>query len=114
METLYHLAWRGYPALALAFGGLARVIYAVVCECATPRARFGTDARLLSLLQEFRLAVIGLTLVGIAAAWYWHIPALLAIAVLIGAGETFEATNDITMISQAVHASRHRADATLR
>jgi hypothetical protein len=52
--------------------------------------------------------VIGLELIGIAAGWYWHVPAILAIAILIGAGEVFETTNDITAIEQAVRLSPSR------
>jgi hypothetical protein len=109
METLYHLSWREYPALALAVLGIIFAAYAVRGErVAIKRYRFGTDQRLLTLLRDFRRAVIGLELVGIAAGWYWHVPALLAIAILVGAGETFEATNDIFAIEQALRLSHAR------
>ena len=109
METLYRLSWREYPALSLAILGVVLVACAVRDEReATRRYRFGTDPRLIALLRDFRRAVIGLELIGIAAGWYWHVPAILAIAILIGAGEVFETTNDITAIEQAVRLSPSR------
>ena len=106
METLYHLSWRAYPALALAVLGFALTIWAVRGEReAMGRYRFGTDRRLIALMRDFRRAVIGLELVGIAAGWYWQVPAILAIAIILGAGETFETTNDIIAIEQAVRLS---------
>jgi regulator of protease activity HflC (stomatin/prohibitin superfamily) len=110
MEQLYYLSWREYPALALAILGVVLAAWAVQGERqAMQRYRFGTDRRLITLLRDFRRAVIGLALIGIAAGWYWHVPVFLAIAILLGAGETFEATNDIFNIERAVRLSP-RAD----
>ncbi len=112
MESLYHLSWRGYPALALAVVGIVLVVRAGWGERkAVQRYRFGTDARLLTLIRDFRHMVIGLALGGIAAAWYWQIAWLLAVAVILGAGETFETSNDIAALTQAERQSRRRADA---
>ncbi len=112
MGALYHLSWRGYPALALAVVGIVLVVRAGWGERkAVQWYRFGTDARLLTLIRDFRHAVIGLAFAGIAAAWYWQIPWLLAVAVILGAGETFETSNDIAALTQAERQSRRRADA---
>lgn len=110
METLYHLSWRGYPALMLAVVGIGLMARAVGGErVAIQRYRFGTNARLVTLIRDFRHAVIGLALAGIAAAWYWQIPWLLAVAVILGAGETFETSNDIAALTQAERQSHRRA-----
>lgn len=61
------------------------------------------------MIRDFRHAVIGRALVEIAAAWYWQIPWLLAVAVILGAGETFETSNDIAALTQAERLSRRRA-----
>lgn len=110
MAMLYHLSWRAYPALALAVVGVILAAWAVRGEReAMKRYRFGTDRRLITLLRDFRRAVIGFELMGIAVGWYWQVPVFLAIAILLGAGETFETTNDIIAIETALRLSL-RAD----
>jgi hypothetical protein len=41
-------------------------------------------------MEGFRATIIGLALVGIGAAWIWHLPWLLAISLAVGGGETME------------------------
>jgi len=54
------------------------------------RAVRGDAAQLVPLMEGFRAAIIGLALVGIGAAWIWHLPWLLAISLAVGGGETIE------------------------
>lgn len=109
MATLYHLAWREYPTLALAILGLALLARAVRnARIAARHRRVGTDAHSLALMRAFRGAVIGLALAGVAAGWQWHIPWLLAVAVVVGMGETVESSADVVALEQAERLPRHR------
>jgi hypothetical protein len=50
----------------------------------------GDAAQLVPLMEGFRATIIGLALVGIGAAWIWHLTWLLAISLAVGGGETLE------------------------
>lgn len=112
METLYHLPWRGYPALALVLLGVALMIRAFRGDReAARRHRFGTDARSLAAMRAFRRAVIGLACIGVAAGWHWQVPWLLALALAIGFEETFESSIDVAALEQAEQRHRPRTNA---
>jgi hypothetical protein len=96
MEVLMDLSWRLYVALplmvlgtALAAWGIKRGLNGLIC------ALRGDSARLVTLMEGFRLAIVGLALTGVGAAWTWHLPWLLALSLVIGAGETLESSIDI-------------------
>jgi hypothetical protein len=91
MELSVHLSWRLYLALPLmalgaAFAvwgakrGLKGLLYAVR----------GDSAQLVPFMEGFRATIIGLALVGIGAAWIWHLTWLLAISLAVGGGELLE------------------------
>lgn len=90
MEALYDLAWRGYPAALMTLLGAvltvrgARLLIGSVCRSSQAA---GTDEM---YLLGFRLSIWGLSLVGVAAAWTWQIPWLLAVALVICFEETIE------------------------
>jgi hypothetical protein len=65
----------------------------------------GAAVQLIPLMEGFRACIIGLALVGIGAAWVWHLPALLVLVLAIGRGEVFE-------MSRILFALRHGADRT--
>jgi hypothetical protein len=50
----------------------------------------GDAGQLVPLMEGFRTCIIGLALVGIGAAWIWHLPVLVPLSLAIGAGETME------------------------
>ena len=94
MDALFDLSWRGYPAalLMLLGAGLAvRGLRTIVHSLRGPIA-------LLTGIQGFRIAVIGLALAGIGVAWLWHLPWLLAIAVGVDAEETLESSTYIAVL----------------
>jgi hypothetical protein len=93
MEPLIDLSWRWYVAFPLMLLGTVLVAWGgkngLIC------ALRGDSARLVNLMEGFRLLVIGLALTGIGAAWAWHMPWLLALSLVIGGGEILESSIDI-------------------
>ena len=92
MEVLWDLSWRVYPAASIAVAGLW------LLRCGLPRLVTGIRLRgrrpedLLTGVRGFRRSVLGLALLGLAAAWVWHVPWLLAAALVIGLEETWESS----------------------
>ena len=56
------------------------------------RAVRGNSSRLTSWIQGFRLFIIGLAIVGIGAAWWWHLLWILVISLAIGGEEVLESS----------------------
>ena len=91
METLVHLSWRLYLAVPLMTLGAAGAVWGANRGLqGLLRAVRGDAAQLVPLMEGFRATIIGLALVGIGAAWIWHLPWLLAISLAVGGGETME------------------------
>jgi hypothetical protein len=103
MERLWSIAvdapWRAYPAAALALLGLALVIRGLWFGAAgrPGMVRQGRDAY--AWIRCFQLAVGGLALLGLAAAWVWQQPWLLAIALVVLGEELFETSRILTAIN---------------
>jgi hypothetical protein len=58
--------------------------------------------QLIPVMEGFRACIIGLALVGIGAAWVWHLPVLLVLALAIGGGETFAASRMLCALRRGV------------
>jgi hypothetical protein len=91
IDTLAHLSLRLYLAFPLmvlgailAVWGAKRGLQGLLC------AVRGDAAQLVPFIEGFRATMIGLALVGIGAAWIWHLPLLLILSLAIGGGETLE------------------------
>lgn len=105
MERLWLMVvdapWRAYPAAALALVGL--VLVARGLWFGTGRhpglLRQGRDAY--AWIRGFQVAVGGLALVGIAAAWWWRQPWLLAAALGILGEEMLETSRILTALNRA-------------
>ncbi len=89
-ETLAHLIWRGYPATGLMlFGACLTASAWRRCRTAWPRPLVDTMQPLL-WLRGFRLAIVGLAVIGTGAAWLWQIAWLLVLSLVVVAEETLE------------------------
>jgi hypothetical protein len=104
MEDLMHLSWRLYVALPLMVLGTALAVWGInkgrnglIC------ALRGDTTHLVTLMEGFRLSIIGLALTGIGAAWVWHLTWLLALSLVIGGGETLESSIDIFALRRWSH-----------
>jgi hypothetical protein len=95
MEWLVESDWRQLPAAALmAVGGLLAIIGARRQVDGITRP-IGDPAKGLTWMRGFRRTIIGLAILGIGAAWMWQAPWLLALSLIIGAGEVSESSLDV-------------------
>jgi len=94
MHALATLAWRAYPATGMIAWGLWFVLAGLRrCRAAWPAA--GGLMQPAAWMRGFRVAIVGLALAGVGAAWLWQIAWLLVAALLIGFGELLESSLDI-------------------
>jgi hypothetical protein len=100
LDALVDLPWRAIPSLLIAAGGLLLVLRGV--RMAWGWSRYRDPARNLAFIRGFRLAVVGLALAGIAAAWTWHLGWLLALALIIGIGELLESSLDAWAVRRGI------------
>jgi hypothetical protein len=84
--------WPALPIALLVVLGLGLVVEAIDAQIKAAGVPWSTSARLLTWLRGFRLAIIGLALVGIALAWLWGETWLLVLSICIAGEETFETT----------------------
>jgi hypothetical protein len=104
MEALIHLSWRWYLVVLLMAGGTALAVWGVHRGGKGLRSAVrGDSAQLIPFMEGFRAFAIGLALVGIGAAWGWHLPVLLVVALLIGGGETFETSLILFALRYGAH-----------
>src|SRR5687768_11376736 len=91
IDTLINLSWRLYLAVPLmALGAMLAVQAARRGRPALLCTVRGDASQLVPLMQCFRTTVIGLAIVGIGAAWTWHLTWLLIVSLAIAAGESME------------------------
>jgi len=99
MET-WDLAWRGYPAALLAALGAVLTVRGFGWLWASFRRPRSEPDNALTFMRGFRLAIWGLTALGVAAAWHWQLGWLLAIALVIGGEETLETSVAIAVMER--------------
>lgn len=91
MDTLVNLSWRLYLVLPLMALGGAMAVWGTRRGFSGLRcAVHGDAAQLLAFIVGFRTTIWGLALMGIGAAWLWHLTWLFIISLAIGCGETLE------------------------
>ena len=95
MDVLIDLEWRIYPVGVMAVAGVATLMLGTRLLTARLRVK---PADMIGFVTGFRLAVIGLTLVGLAASWNWHITWLFVLAVVFGAEEILESTTHLAIL----------------
>ena len=104
MELVVHLSWRLYLALPLmALGVVIAIRGAKRARPALVSAVRGDPSRLVTLMQGFRATVIGLALVGIGAAWIWHLTWLFIVSLAIACGESLETFLVIYALRHGAH-----------
>lgn len=98
MDTLVALPWRAYPSWMLIVAGLTLATWSVRHGIAAARREARDPRRALALLQGFRIAIVGLALAGLGAAWCWQLGWLLGLSLIIGGEELLESTVVITAL----------------
>ena len=93
--------WRTYPAAALALLGLALLLRGLWFGSAGSPGllRQGRDA--FAWIRCFQVAVGGLALVGVAAAWVWRQPWLLVVALGILGEELLETSRILIALKRS-------------
>jgi hypothetical protein len=99
LTPLIDAQWRIYPASALALVGLALVARGLWFGFAGSKGLL-RERDALGWMRGFRLAVVGLCLVGIAVAWGWHILWLFVAALGIMGEELLETTVIIEVLKR--------------
>ena len=106
METLVNLSWRLYLILPLmALGAVCAVRGAQQGLPGLRRAVHGDSTQLVPFVKGFRATIWGLALIGIAAAWLWHLTWLFIISLAIGCGETLETFLILFALRHGAHLS---------
>jgi hypothetical protein len=104
LETLVSLSWRWYLALLLmVVGAICAVWGAKRGWKGLLGATRGNSAQLVPFMQGFRAFAIGLALVGLGAAWAWHLPWLLVLSLAMGGGETLETSLILFALRHGAH-----------
>ncbi len=97
MSEWFAAPWRVYPAAAMmAAGGLfaLRGVRAKMRRAAELKDPW----KAYELMQGFRFAVIGLSIAGLGAAWFWSIGWLAALSLIIGGEELLESSFAIAAV----------------
>ena len=95
MDVLIDLEWRIYPVSVMAVAGVATLMLGIRLLTAKLRE---TPADMIGVVAGFRIAVIGVTLVGLAVSWNWHMTWLFVLAVVFGAEEILESTTHLAIL----------------
>jgi hypothetical protein len=104
MTDLLNLAWRAYPAALLIALGLIGAVWSGRRGVLRAR-RLRDPERALAIMQGFRLAIAGLALAAIGAAWWWELGWLFGLALVIGGEELLESTVVIAALKHGPRAS---------
>lgn len=86
------------PVLMLA--GAAMAVWAIRRAAAEMRRAPRDPARAFALLRGFRRAMIGLCVMALGIGWFWQLPTVVGLALIIGFEETLESS---TMIAAVKH-----------
>jgi hypothetical protein len=90
MDAIVDLSWRAYPPGAIAaFGLLASARGLALLVQGWRRSVWDRDKNLV-WMTGFRLTIVGLAVVALAAAWQWQQLWVLLIALAIAGEETLE------------------------
>ena len=92
MATLIDLSWRLYLASALIGLGAVFLFAGIRLEVEGIRRPTGDSSKMVTVIRGFRIAVIGLSLAGLGAAWNWHITWLFVLSLIFGDEEVLESS----------------------
>ena len=92
MEALTDLSWRVYPGSALMALGAAILLSGIRLEVEGIRLPSGDSMKMITVIRGFRIAVIGVALAGLGAAWTWNIMWMFVLALVFGGEELLESS----------------------
>jgi hypothetical protein len=100
MEWLVDASWREYPAAVVMLAGGIVALIGARCQADGITRPISDPAKAITWMRGFRQTVLGLAVLGTAAAWLWQAPWLLALSLIIGAGEIFESSLDVWALTK--------------
>ena len=92
MEFLTELSWKMYPSFAMMAIGLAVLLRGASVARRGLSSLMSDPTRMHRFVIGFRVAVIGITIAGLGAAWNWDILWLFVLSLIFGAEELVEST----------------------
>ena len=108
MDALVNLEWRIYPASVTMALGAGLLLLGVRNGPAGTRLPTGHSDKMITVIQGFRVSVIGVALAGVGAAWAWHIVWLLVLSLVFGGEELLESTTHISILKRTLLPARPR------
>lgn len=100
MEWLVDAPWKDNPAAILMALGTLIAVVGTRRQATGIMMPTGASAKAVTWMRGFRQTIAGLALLGIGAAWLWQAPWLLALSLVIGAGEIFESSLDVWALTR--------------
>jgi hypothetical protein len=91
---------RTYPAAILMALGTLIAVLGTRRQADGILRPMGDPAKAVTWMRGFRQTIAGLAVLGIGAAWLWQAPWLLALSLIIGAGEIFESSLDVWALTK--------------
>ena len=105
MTVFAELSWRAYPAALLIVIGLAVAAWSI--RRAVRLALRSRDPwRALAIMRGGRVAIVGLAVAAVGAAWWWQSAPLFGLALVIGGEELLESTVVIKALEHALPGAR--------
>ena len=92
MDELLAWPWRFYPAAALAIAGVMLTIGGFRRQARSRRLPAATMDKPIAMMRGFRLILLGVPLIAIAAGWVFQQAWLFWIGVVVAGEETLETT----------------------
>ena len=98
IEAIASLSWKFYPAVVLmSVGGLLMLVGIRRLSVALGLANHNPD-EMQGFMTGFRIAVLGMTLLGLGVAWNWSVLWLFVLALVFGGEEVMESTTHLYII----------------
>ncbi|MFN8557542.1 MAG: hypothetical protein U0531_09415 [Dehalococcoidia bacterium] len=96
--------WRCYPAALLTMAGALLTLRGARRCTDGLRRPYRDPTRALTFVEGLRLAIVGLALAGVGAAWAWTVPWLLALSLAVGGEEALETSIAVGALRRAARA----------
>ena len=98
MEALVDLSWREFPSAFLITAGVAMAWVGSRRALGGLRLPARDGSHMQTFVVGFRIAVVGLVLVGLGASWWWHQTWLFVLSLIFGVAEVLEATTHLAIL----------------
>ena len=98
MEALVDASWRIYPAIVLIAVGTVLWSFGTRMAFRGLGRPMSDLTRMQTFVQGFRIAVIGITVVGLGISWNWHVTWLFVLSLVFGGEEILESTVHLAIL----------------